>query len=101
MIFESVIVVEKSIKIKLDNYRKDLNEINLLASDRVAKAHYNGDVASLFFRMDKLNEENIGILIYFFEIAAAVGGYLLGVNPFDQPGVSEYKSLLHSALGVK
>lgn len=101
VIFESVIVVEDNIKVKLDKYKQDLNNINLVASDRVAKAHFNGHTPSLMFKMDKLNEENVGSLIYFFEVAAAVGGYLLDVNPFDQPGVSEYKELLHSALEVK
>ena len=101
VLFESVIVVENSCKVKLDNYKQNLNEINLIASDRVAKAHFNGNTPSLIFTLDKLNEENVGALIYFFEVAAAVGGFLLDVNPFDQPGVSEYKSLLSSALGRK
>ena len=101
IIFESVLVVEEGSKVKLDKYKQTLNEINVVASDRVAKAHFNGDVPSLLFKIDKLNEENIGSLIYFFEVAAAVGGYLFGVNPFDQPGVSEYKKLLHEALEVK
>ena len=101
VIFESVIVVEEGSKVKLNNYKQTLNEINLVASDRVAKAHFNGDVPSLFFTLNKLNEENVGALIYLFEVAAAVGGFLLDVNPFDQPGVSEYKKLLHEALEVK
>lgn len=101
MIFETVLVVEKGEKVKLDNYKQTLNEINLIASDRVAKAHFNGKTPSLILTMDKINEENVGALIYFFEVGAAAGGYLLGVNPFDQPGVSEYKELLHSALEEK
>lgn len=101
VIFESVIVIKKGKKIRLDNYKQDLNQINLIASDRVAKAHFNGCTPSLMFTLDKVSEENVGALIYFFEVAAAVGGYLLDVNPFDQPGVSEYKSLLHEALEVK
>lgn len=101
ILFESVIVMEDSCKIKLDNYKQNMNEINLIASDRVAKAHFNGNTPSLIFKFDKLNEENVGSLIYFFEVSAAVGGFLLDVNPFDQPGVSEYKKLLSSALEVK
>lgn len=101
VIFESVIVVENGPKIKLEKYKQNLNEINLIASDRVAKAHFNGHTPSLMFKLDSIDEENVGSLIYFFEVAAAVGGYLLEVNPFDQPGVSEYKNLLHSALEVK
>lgn len=101
VLFESVIVIENNVKVKLDNYKQDMNEINLIASDRVAKAHLNGNTPSLIFTIDKLNEENIGALIYFFEVAASVGGYLLDVNPFDQPGVSEYKKLLSSSLEGK
>lgn len=101
IIFESVIVIEKGPKIKLDKYKQDLNKINFIASDRVAKAHFNGETPSLMFTIDKINEENVGALIYFFEVAAATGGYLLDINPFDQPGVSEYKNLLHGALEVK
>ena len=101
ILFESVIVVEKGAKVKLGKYKQTLNEINLVASDRVAEAHLNGNTPSLFFKLDELNEDNVGALIYFFEVAAAAGGYLLEVNPFDQPGVSEYKKLLHSALEVK
>ena len=101
IMFESVIVVENGPKIKLDKYKQDLNQINLVASDRVAKAHFNGHTPSLIFKMDEISEENVGALIYFFEVAAAAGGYLLEVNPFDQPGVSEYKDLLHSALEAK
>lgn len=101
MIFETVLVVEKGSKVKLDNYKQDLNKINLIASDRVAKAHFNGHTPSLIIKMDAINEENVGALIYFFEVAAASGGYLLDVNPFDQPGVSEYKDLLHKALEEK
>ena len=67
----------------------------------MAKAHFNGHTPSLVFTMDKIDELNVGALIYFFEVAAAVGGYLLDVNPFDQPGVSEYKKLLNSALEGK
>jgi glucose-6-phosphate isomerase len=48
--------------------------------------------------MDKLTPYNIGQLIYFLEIAAATGAYLLNVNPFDQPGVNEYKKLVNEEL---
>lgn len=101
IMFETVLVVKTGPKVKLDNYKQDLNKINLIASDRVAKAHFNGHTPSLIFTIDKIDELNVGELIYFFEVAAAVGGYLLDVNPFDQPGVSEYKQLLHSALEEK
>ena len=50
-------------------------------------------------RMDSLSEENLGRYIYFFEHAASIGGYLAGVNPFDQPGVEAYKKEMFVALG--
>ena len=56
---------------------------------------------SSIFNVEKLDEEHVGMLVYLFEFAAAVGGYLLDVNPFDQPGVSEYKKLVNEALEVK
>ena len=49
--------------------------------------------------MDSLSEENLGRYIYFFEHAASIGGYLAGVNPFDQPGVEAYKKEMFVALG--
>ncbi|MFA6706147.1 MAG: glucose-6-phosphate isomerase, partial [Bacteroidales bacterium] len=48
--------------------------------------------------IDKLNEENIGELLYFFEFACALSGYVLGVNPFDQPGVEAYKTNMFKLL---
>ena len=48
--------------------------------------------------MDYLNEENVGELMYFFMVSAAIGAYLLDVNPFDQPGVEDYKKLLISGI---
>ena len=100
-IFESVLVVENTRKLKLEHYKQDLSAINVIISDRVAKAHQNGNVSSLFFKIEKLDEEHVGALIYLFEFAAAVGGYLLDVYPFDQPGVSEYKRLVNESLEVR
>ena len=101
MIFESVLVVENTRKLKLEHYKQDLSAINVMISDRVAQAHKNGDVSSLFFKIEKLDEEHVGALVYLFEFAAAMGGYLLDVYPFDQPGVSEYKRLVNESLEVK
>ena len=55
------------------------------------KAHVTGDVPNIKITMDKLDENNLGQLIYFFEKACAMSGTILGVNPFNQPGVEEYK----------
>ena len=49
-------------------------------------AHVDGDVPNILITMEKLDEENLGQLIYFFELACAMSGKLLGVNPFNQPG---------------
>jgi glucose-6-phosphate isomerase len=49
--------------------------------------------------MDKLNEENLGELLYFFEKACGISGYILGVNPFNQPGVEAYKKEMFRLLG--
>ena len=57
-----------------------------------------GDVPNIIIEMDKLDEENIGELIYFFEKACAVSGMILEVNPFNQPGVEEYKKNMFHLL---
>ncbi len=98
IIFETVInIVKENHNIKT-NYGRSLNDINNIACDAVAKAHYNGGVYSNIIEVEELNEESLGYLIYFFELSAAIGGYLLHVNPFDQPGVSEYKRIMMEAI---
>ena len=62
------------------------------------KAHVSGDVPNIVIEMEKLDEENIGELIYFFEKACAMSGNILGVNPFNQPGVEEYKKNMFKLL---
>jgi len=101
IMFESVLVFNNMPKLRLDNFKEDLSALNVIISDRVAKAHNNGHTPSLVFNVERLDEEHVGMLVYLFEFAAAVGGYLLDVNPFDQPGVSEYKKLVNEALEVK
>ena len=63
------------------------------------KAHVEGGVPNIVITMDKLNEHTIGHLIYFFELACAMSGKILGVNPFDQPGVEKYKKNMFELLG--
>jgi len=70
---------------------KDLDYINKKAMEGTIEAHVSGNVPNMKVTMDKLDEENLGHLIYFFEKACAMSGLLLGVNPFNQPGVEEYK----------
>jgi glucose-6-phosphate isomerase len=62
-------------------------------------AHKDGGVPNMLISIDRLDEVNLGALIYFFEKACAVSGYLLGVNPFNQPGVEAYKNNMFKLLG--
>ena len=78
---------------------KDLDFINKKAMEGTIEAHVSGDVPNTLITIDKLDEENIGELIYFFELACAMSGSILGVNPFNQPGVEEYKKNMFRLLG--
>ena len=78
---------------------KSLSYVNKKAMEGTIKAHVDGGVPNILINMDNLNEEKIGHLIYFFEKACAVSGMLLGVNPFDQPGVEKYKENMFELLG--
>lgn len=98
ILFETVITINKTKDIFIKEYNKSLDEMNLLISRQVAKSHVKSTAYSNFIVMDELSPYNIGQLLYFFEIAAATGAYLLGVNPFDQPGVNEYKKLVREEL---
>jgi len=77
---------------------KDLDYVNKKAMEGTIKAHISGDVPNLVIEIEKLNEESIGHLIYFFEKACAMSGTILGVNPFNQPGVEEYKKNMFKFL---
>ena len=70
---------------------KDLDFVNKKAMEGTIEAHVSGGVPNILFKMEKLDEENLGGLIYFFELACAMSGSILKVNPFNQPGVEEYK----------
>lgn len=78
---------------------KTMDDINKKAFEGTVLAHADGGTPSLVLRLPTLDEENLGYLIYFFEKACAVSGYLLGVNPFDQPGVESYKRNMFALLG--
>ena len=102
-LFETVINVKKTnlnIRLNADddnldglNYLagKDLDYVNKKAMEGTIEAHVSGGVPNIMITIDELNEENIGELIYFFELACGISGNILGVNPFNQPGVEEYK----------
>ena len=109
-LFETVITIKNSktdIIIKNDednldglNYLtgKTLEYVNKKAMEGTIKAHVSGDVPNILIEIEKLDEENIGELIYFFEKACAVSGMILGVNPFNQPGVEKYKTNMFKLL---
>lgn len=109
-LFETVLRIENpktNIKINLDddnldglNYLegKDLDYVNKKAMEGTIQAHVTGDVPNILISIEKLDEETIGHLIYFFEKACAISGMILGVNPFNQPGVEEYKKNMFKLL---
>ena len=110
-LFETVINVEESktdIKIKKDEDNLDglnflagktMDYVNKQAMQGTIEAHASGGVPNIIINIKKLNEETIGELIYFFELACAISGNILGVNPFDQPGVEAYKKNMFRLLG--
>lgn len=112
-VFETFLTVEKSkhsIKIPrekedLDKFNfvagKDLDFVNKKAFAATAAAHFEGGVPNMTISLPQANEFYLGQLYYFFEKAVAVSGYLLGVNPFDQPGVEAYKKKMFELLGRK
>jgi len=78
---------------------KPLEEINQMAGLGTLIAHVDGRVPNISIILEKMDEARIGTLIYFFEKACGISGYLLGVNPFDQPGVEAYKKNMFALLG--
>ena len=78
---------------------KTMSFVNEKAFEGTVLAHTDGGVPNLVIEIDKADEENLGRLIYFFEKACAISGYMLGVNPFDQPGVEAYKKNMFALLG--
>lgn len=110
-IFETVIMIDqpkedvtiKAIDVDLDglNYLagQSFNFVNEKAFEGTLLAHVDGGVPNLVLRMPALDEFNFGKLVYFFEKACGISGYLLGVNPFDQEGVEAYKKNMFALLG--
>ena len=73
--------------------------VNSKAFEGTILAHTDGGVPNLVLEAEDMSEHTLGYLIYFLEKACAVSGYLLGVNPFDQPGVESYKKNMFALLG--
>ncbi|MYL21148.1 glucose-6-phosphate isomerase [Halobacillus litoralis] len=110
-LFETVLHVESpSSDITIEEDDQNLDGLNYLAGSTVDKvnekaylgtmlAHTDGDVPNLIVHLPKRDAYTFGYLVYFFEKACAISGYLLGVNPFDQPGVEAYKKNMFALLG--
>ncbi len=110
-LFETVISIEKperDITLKMEeddldnlNYLegKTLSYVNKKAMEGTIQAHVDGDVPNIVVNIEKLDANNVGQLIYFFELACAMSGEILGVNPFNQPGVEKYKTNMFKLLG--
>jgi len=78
---------------------QNMSVVNRKALEGTVLAHTEGGVPNIMLEMDDTTEESLGYLIYFFEKACAVSGYVLGVNPFNQPGVESYKANMFALLG--
>ena len=110
-IFETVLSIEKPRhNMAIPKDKDDLDQLNYLAGKRIDEvnkmaelgtliAHVDGEVPNIRITIPELNEYYLGQLIYFFEKACGISGYILGVNPFDQPGVEAYKKNMFALLG--
>ena len=78
---------------------KTMDEVNTKAFEGTLLAHTDGGVPNIVINVPRLDEETFGYLVYFFELACAMSGYQLGVNPFNQPGVEAYKQNMFALLG--
>lgn len=110
ILFETILLVnETEKKVTIPSEKDDSDQLNYLACKRLSEvnrsagegtilAHNDGNVPVMRINIPLLNEYYVGQLIYFFEIACALSGYILDVNPFDQPGVEAYKKNMFALL---
>ena len=110
-IFETVINVEEmNSSFTIEKNEDNLDGLNFLAGktmDEVNKnafkgtllAHIDGGVPNIVLTLKDKKEKSFGYMVYFFELANAISGYMLGINPFDQPGVEDYKKNMFALLG--
>lgn len=111
VMFETVISVAKPkqdlfIEAEPNNFdglnflsNQNMSVVNRKAFEGTVIAHTEGGVPNIVLELPEMNEYEFGYLVYFFEKACAISGYLLGVNPFDQPGVESYKNNMFALLG--
>ena len=109
-LFETIISVKNSkyeVKVESDEANLDglnfltgkrLSQINKMAELGVRLAHIDGGVPNLTIEIERIDERTIGQLLYFFEKGCGISGYMLGVNPFNQPGVEAYKKNMFALL---
>lgn len=112
-LFETIISVERpSREIRIPLADNDLDQLNYIAGKRLSEvnstaetatilAHVDGGVPNIIIQIPEISASTIGELIYFFEMGCALSGYMLEVNPFDQPGVEAYKKNMFALLGKK
>lgn len=110
-LFETVVVFDKTNKdLIINEEEENLDGLNFIANkpmsfvnkkafEGTVLAHTDGDVPNFIIELDSMKEYDCGQLIYFFEKACAISGYILGVNPFNQPGVESYKKNMFALLG--
>ncbi len=111
IMFETVVDIKNPKKdMFLENDRENLDGLNFLTGQNMSVvnrkamegtilAHTEGGVPNIVIEVDRLDEYNFGEMVYFFERACAISGYMLGVNPFNQPGVESYKKNMFALLG--
>lgn len=111
ILFETVIAVENNQRqLTIPNDPQNLDQLNFITGKRLGyvnlmaqrgttMAHVDGGVPNLIITIPEINAFTIGQLIYFYEFACGLSGYVLGVNPFDQPGVEAYKKNMFKLLG--
>ena len=110
VMFETTVKVEKSNReVVIGSDEQNLDQLNYLSGQRVEHcnamaqlgtklAHIDGGVPQIEVSIERINEENLGAIFYFFEFACGVSAYLLGINPFNQPGVEAYKKNMFALL---
>ncbi len=111
IIFETVLDIKKPKKdLFLENDKENLDGLNFLTNQNMSVvnrkalegtilAHTEGGIPNMVLEIEEINEFNFGYMVYFFEKACAISGYMLGVNPFNQPGVESYKKNMFALLG--
>jgi len=111
IIFETVVDIKNPKQdLFLTNDKENLDGLNFLTNQNMSVvnrkalegtilAHTEGGIPNIVLEVDEIDEKNFGYMVYFFEKACAISGYMLGVNPFDQPGVESYKKNMFALLG--